>query len=119
MSDTYKYLPKQMKQAVDMFDVETFDHLLKKERYGEIAYLLHTIIKMTEEGKPLSQFHQEVVEHPFRLWGDDAERVLRAMRELMWEEIRAGKYKKKQPVPKEQRIAERYAALEKFETVNC
>ena len=119
MAETYKFLHKQMKQAVDMFDVDTFNYLLKNEQYGEIAYLLHLIVKITEEGKPLSQFHEEVIDYPFKLWGDNTGRVLCAMRGLMWEEVKAGKYKKPVPISREERIKRRCASFEKFKTTTC
>lgn len=112
----YQYLPKQMKEAVDSFDVDTVDYFLKWERYSELAYMIHIIIQSNEAGKPMSQIHQEALEYVSNKWGKDTPRVLKAMRDLMWDDIKAGKYKKQPPVPREVRIAERDAALSIFDT---
>jgi hypothetical protein len=113
MSDTYKFLPKPMKRSIDLFDVETFDYLLKKEEYARLAYMLHTIQKMKDEGDRISQFHEEVLEYPKKLWGRNAARVMYELNQLMWVWIRNGEHKPKR-ISKEEAIRRREQSFAHF-----
>ena len=61
MSDTYKYLPKKQKEAIDQFDAETFDFLPNHKAYGEIAAIYDLIAQIHSEGAPLNEFHRDVL----------------------------------------------------------
>jgi hypothetical protein len=104
MSDTYKFLHKQMKQAFDDFDIKAVDYYLEREMYSELAYMVHLVNKTHEEGKPMSQYHQEALEYINNKWGDNTSRVLKSMTELMWEDIKAGKFKKPEKLSREARM---------------
>lgn len=84
MSDTYKYLPKKQKEAIDQFDVETFDFLLNHKAYGEIAAIYDLIAQIHSEGAPLNEDHRDVLVYPFKLWGRRAGQVLFEFRKEFW-----------------------------------
>lgn len=114
----YKYLPKHIKQIVVMFDKDTVDVMLSREMYGELAYTLDIITNMYDDDQPVSQIHEEAIDYLYEKWGDDTQRVLLAMRDVMMEEVAAGKYKKQKPISREEAIERRQAALAQFDTIN-
>lgn len=93
MSDTYRRLPKSRKAAVDAFDTDDFDYLLKHQRYGEISLLYDLIAQVHSEGVPLSDDHKDVLLYPFRLWGKRANQVMFEFRKEHWDSFKSQKQK--------------------------
>ena len=105
MSDTYRRLPKSRKAAVDTFDTDDFDYLLKHQRYGEIALLYDLIAQVHSEGVPLNDDHRDVLLYPFKLWGRRAGLVMFEFRKEYWD---------RKPQPKmtpEQKMANRLESI--------
>ncbi len=88
MSDTYKYLPKKQKEAIDQFDVETFDFLLDHKAYKEIAVAYDIIAQIYSEGTPLNEFHRDLLLYPMKKWGKKASIVMYEFRREYWNSLK-------------------------------
>lgn len=117
MSDTYKFLTKAQKNAIDLFDVETFDYCLKHGLYAELARTYDIISQCYSEGMVLNEFHQAVLLYPMKLWGKRSNQVMFEMKKLLWdrqkEDRAASKLTKEQAAA--DRLAKRFESLAHFD----
>lgn len=80
MSDTYRYLKKQQKHAIDMIECSDIDSLLKHQEFATVAFIIDTLSQIYHEGQPLSDDQKDVLLYPWMLWGKKAGLMLYEMR---------------------------------------
>lgn len=80
MSDTYRYLKKQQKHAIDMIECSDIDSLLKHQEFATVAFIIDTLSQIYHEGQPLNDDQKYVLLYPSKLWGKKAGLMLYEMR---------------------------------------
>ena len=80
MSDTYRYLKKQQKHAIDMIESSDIDSLLKHQEFATVAFIIDTLSQIYHEGQPLNDDQKDVLLYPLKLWGKKAGLMLFEMR---------------------------------------
>jgi hypothetical protein len=80
MSDTYRYLKKQQKHAIDMIECSDIDTLLKYKEYAAVAKIIDMLSQIYHDGQPLNDDQKEVLLYPWKLWGKKAGLMLYEMR---------------------------------------
>lgn len=80
MAETYRYLPKQQKQAIDQLDANSMDLLLKAGEFGIYVHLYDTLCAMCNEQPFMSEDHTACLLHPLKKWGKKASLMLYEMR---------------------------------------
>lgn len=95
------HLPKHLRDALDDFDVESFDYYIRKGDYATLVRLYDLVAERYKSGIPLNEFHQEVLLLPFKKWGNQAGRVMFEMKKAYWDY-----HQNKQPKPSREEIKE-------------
>lgn len=80
MSDTYRYLKKQQKHAIDMIECSDIDSLLKHQEFATVAFIIDTLSQIYHEEQPLNDDQKDVLLYPWKLWGKKAGLMLYEMR---------------------------------------
>ena len=80
MSDTYRYLPKEQKKALDLVEVSDIDNLIRHKAFGTVVRIIDTLAQVYSEGQPLSEDQKEVLLYPWKMWGRKAGLIMFEMR---------------------------------------
>lgn len=98
------HLPKRLRNALDDFDCEAFDHYLRVGNYATLVRLYDLVAEHYKAGYPLNEDHQQVLLYPMKKWGNQSGRVMFEMKKAYWEH-----HQNKQPKPEpEKRTREQY-----------